>query len=487
METAQQTQNQLPTSLGITDAPVVSAEGSSSQVSPKQLSKANDITAKLKIVALLLVLLGVFAGVAKIAPQLLSNVKPQPVTITYWGLWEDEDTQKPIIDEYKVNHPNVTVIYQKQSPSFYQERLQGTLEKGNTPDIFRFHNTWTPMLKNFLSPIPPNVFTTQEYEKTFYPTTQNDLKISSLYYGIPLEIDGLALFYNEDLFKTAALSPPTSWEGLYDTAKRLTVKDVNGRIRTAGVAIGTTNNIDFWSDIIGLMFLQNGTDMKKIGSTVLQDGSNAGEDSISYYVNFAKGQDKVWDETLDNSTIAFAAGRLAMYFGSLRAAHEIRKLNPGLKFKIIPVPQLANQQTNWASFWVEGVNIKSPNQKEAWSFLKYLSSKEVLQKRYEIAAKARLFGETPARIDLADSLKDNLFIGVFITQASTAKSWYLADKTYEGDKGINTQVRRYIGNAIGKIFQGATAKEALSEAEKSIQQVLTSYGLVAPAPSSPSR
>lgn len=450
-------------------------------------SKTNGFLGKIKIVIALFFILGSLLSAIKIAQKLIANVKPQPITITYWGLWEEEDTLKPIIEEYKVAHPNITVIYQKQSLSLYEERLRGALEKGSAPDIFRFHNTWLPMLKNYLSPMPLTVFTAQDYEKTFYKVAQSDLKNGSSYYGIPLEIDGLALFYNEDLFKTAALVPPTTWEGLYETAKRLTVKDVNGKIRTAGVAIGTTNNIDYWSDILGLMFLQNGTDMKKIGSTILQDGSNAGEDTLSYYINFAKGEDRVWDETLDNSSIAFAAGRLAMYFGSSRAIQEIRKLNPGLNFKIVPIPQLANQQTNWANYWIEGVNAKSPVSKDSWNFLKFLSAKENLQKRYEITAKIKLFGEPPSRIDMADLHKGDPFIGVFINQAPTAKSWYLADRTFEGEKGINIQVKKQIGNAIGKIFQGGTAKEALTETEKNIQQILISYGLDVPMPSSSAR
>lgn len=486
MDTAQPSINQLSSPQNLSDAFSANTPMNNKDISSPP-PKTNEFLGKMKIVIILFFILGSLLGIIKIAQKLISNIKPQPITITYWGLWEDEDTLKSIIEEYKVVHPNITVIYQKQSPSLYEERLQKALDKEAAPDIFRFHNTWLPMLKNYLSPMPLAVFTAQDYEKIFYRVAQSDLKNGSSYYGIPLEIDDLALFYNEDLFKTAALMPPTTWEGLYETAKRLTVKDVNGKIRTAGVAIGTTNNIDFWSDIIGLMFLQNGTDMKKIGSTILQDGSNAGEDTLSYYVNFAKGEDRVWDETLDNSSIAFAAGRLAMYFGTSRAIQEIRKLNPGLNFKIVPIPQLANQQTNWANYWVEGVNAKSSVSKDSWNFLKFLSAKENLQKRYEITAKTRLFGEPPSRTDMADSHKGDPFIGTFITQALTAKSWYLTDRTFEGEKGINMQVKKQVSSAIGKIIQGRTAKEALTETEKNIQQILVGYGLDVPVPSSSAR
>jgi multiple sugar transport system substrate-binding protein len=442
----------------------------------------NDIMGKIIIVVILGVISLGILGIIKIVPRLpLFKTSPQSSAITFWGL-EDENVIKPLIDEYQKTHPKTTIIYQKQNLKLYQERLESSLEKEGGPDIFRFHNTWLPILRNYLAPVPSTVFTTEEYEKTFYPVTKNDLKQGSRYYGIPLEIDCLVLLYNEDIFNSARLEPPSTWEDLRNTAMKLTVKDVSGQIRKAGVALGTTNNIDFWSDIIGLMLLQNGTDVTKIDSTILSDGSNAGEDTINYFVNFAKGENRVWDETLDNSTLAFAAERLAMYFGTLRGVHEVKRLNPALKFKVIPVPQLANQQTNWANYWVEGVSIKSPVTSEGWDFLKFLSSKESLKELFTNASKQRIYGEAYPRIDMAQDLKENEFLGAVISQAPTAISWYLADKTEEGDKGLNSHMRKNIGDAVSEVLQGKPTKEALGKAEKEIQKVLATYGLIAPLP-----
>ena len=39
---------------------------------------------------------------------------------------------------------------------------------------------------------------------------------------------------------------------------------------------------------------------------------------------------------------------------------------------------------NWSSYWVEGVNPKSKNQAEAWKFLTFLSTKENLEKLYDV-------------------------------------------------------------------------------------------------------
>lgn len=452
-------------------------------------SKRKKFKDKLKIVGFLSILFICIVGAIKIYPLLLAKTKPQLVTLTYWGLWESKNAIQPLIDEYQRGHQNITINYLEQSPQLYQERLSANLQKENGPDIFRFHNTWRPMVKNYLSFIPPGIYTEEEYEKIFYPITKADLKSGQKYYGIPLEIDTLQLFYNEDIFKKANLYPPmiSTWEDFRTAAKTLTIKDPSGKVLRAGAAVGTTNNIDYWSDILGLMFLQNGTDMKKISNTILADSSNAGEDVINYYIGLAKGEDKIWDDTLNNSTIAFAGEKVAMYFGPSWATFEIKKLNPILNFKVIPVPQNPNQQTNWATYWVEGVNNKSKYEKESWEFLKFLSSKESLQKLFESESKERLFGKPFPRVDMNDLAQNNENTKTVITQAPSARSWYLCDKTMEGEKGINFKMREILRQEMNQLTTGKTSKEILTEADKKINQVLSTYGLAMPVPTSSSR
>ena len=53
------------------------------------------------------------------------------------------------------------------------------------------------MLVNQLAPVPKSIFSDDEYAATFYPVALSDLSRGGNYYGIPLEIDGLLLFYND--------------------------------------------------------------------------------------------------------------------------------------------------------------------------------------------------------------------------------------------------------------------------------------------------
>lgn len=395
-----------------------------------------------------------------------------PTTVTYWGLWEDQNVFQQVISDYKRSHPNVTVKYLKQSPINYRERALTALAKDDGPDIVRLHNAWLPMFKNLVAVVPKNIFSAESFRDTFYPVALKDLTIGSRPYAIPLGIDTLALFVNQDLFSTGGASLPSTWDEFRQVAAKLTVRDTLGKIRTAGAALGTASNVDHWQDILALMMLQAGVDI-----TVKPDAPEAAE-ALNYYVTFAT-VDRVWDETLDPSTLAFAQGKLAMYFAPSWRFFDLKALNPDLNFKVIPVPQLTGGSTvNFASYWAEVVSKKSKNSQAAFEFLKYLSDEESLTKLYFAQSKLRAFGQPYPRVKMATLLSSDPNVGPFIAAAPTAQSSYLVSFTSDGDTGLNSRIAAYYRDAINSMLRGSDAASALTTVASGVTQVLGSYGLV---------
>src|SRR5258708_5689756 len=207
----------------------------------------------------------IFGGVLVFFILIVGGVKvymtkvsgPQRTKIVWLSLDEDVDAVTPLINEYKQNNPNVTIEFVKQSPQDYRERLTNALAKGQGPDIFEYHNSWVPMFVNDLS------VTKEDFSSTFYPVVTSDLKTRNGFVGIPLEYDGIALFYNQDIFQAYGKSAPKTWDDLRKIALDLTIKDPNGSIKQSGVALGRTENVDYWQDIFALLMLQNGADLAK--------------------------------------------------------------------------------------------------------------------------------------------------------------------------------------------------------------------------------
>ncbi|MCX8008790.1 MAG: extracellular solute-binding protein [Patescibacteria group bacterium] len=394
----------------------------------------------------------------------------QKVTIQYWGLWENQEIIAPVIAEFEANNPNISVRYIKQNHRQYRERLQAAINRGDGPDVFRFHATWVPMLKNEIEPIPPDVMSPSEFTSKFYKVASNDLLGGSTLWGIPIMIEGLGLFINDDLFATAGVAPPQTYEEFIQIVPKLTVRDGN-TIVTSATALGTTNNVEHFSDILALMIMQNGG---KLSNPV---GKEA-EEALLFYKKFSTPSDPLytWNSFLDNSISAFANGRVAMIFAPSWRVFDIKALNPSLRFRVEPVPQLPGNPVTWASYWVEGVSSQSKYKKQAMKFLKYLTSKDAVVRLYTEASKQRLFGEPYALVELSNSLENDLFVGAYIKQAPNARSFPLASLTH--DNGINDRMIQYMIDAVNSLDKGVSPKQALETMSKGFQQVFSSYGLI---------
>lgn len=401
-----------------------------------------------------------------VAPATRKTVPTEQASLIYWGLWEPDNTVRGILDQFEEANPGVKVSYVKQSHKDYRERLQTAISSGNGPDVFRYHASWTPMLTEELSSMPQSVMSASEYQQTFYPVAAKMLNIEGQIVGIPLMYEGLGLYYNKEMLTAANSEPPSTWAEVKTLALKLTVRDGED-LKRGGAAIGNASNVEHFSDILGLLMLQNGADPANPTSKEAQD-------ALSFYTNFVK-EDKVWNDKLPSSTVAFARGDAAMMFAPSWRAHEVKTINPTLDFGIVPVPRLGDERLSWASFWAEGVSSKSKNKDKSWELLKFLSSKEIQQQLYSSQSQIRSFGEIYSRVDLANDLAGDELVSPFLEDAPAASGWYL--NSYTHDNGINDMLIKYYEDAINAVLSGKSAEEALKTVTQGTLQVLRQYGV----------
>ncbi len=423
-----------------------------------------------KIILGAIVVLVVLAVITFFITSLSGKKSSGQVNLTYWGLWEDGKTMQKVIDDFERQNPNIKISYVKEDVKQYRESLSTRIDNGNGPDVFVYHNTWYPMLANHLVPFPSDIISKEEFSQVFYPVNQKDLIKNGAIYGVPSEMDTLAMYINKDIFNGAGKSAPKTWDEFINDARALTVKDESGKIKTAGAAMGTFANVNNSADILSLLFLQNSVDIDNLSSS-----ADRVQGAFNFYTSFSLDQNNVWDSTLDPSILAFSKGNLAMFFGYSWDFFTIKAFNPNLNFQIVPVPQLSNQQVNLASYWASGVSAKSAHQKEALQFVKFLAQRSTEQSLFLEESKQRAFGQPYARVDLADSLKDNPNVYPFVQQAATAGSSYFVNNTY--DNGLNQQLNTYLGNAVNSINEGTSVETAYDTFSQGVLQVMQKYGL----------
>lgn len=391
--------------------------------------------------------------------------KTTPITLNYWGLWEPASVMQAVIADYEAAHPNVKINYSMQSPKNYRSRAFSASNTSSAPDIIRIHNTWLPMLRSSLAPAPSDTLKVSDLAN-YYPVVQSDLVVGNQIYGLPLTIDGLALLYNTAIFDEAELSPPSDWNSLRKIAYDLTRRNPDtGIIERAGVAMGTTNNVEHWSDILGLLILQNSGNPSRPTEAAVQD-------ALTFYTIIST-TDQSWDSSQPNSVYAFATGTVAMILAPSWQINEIKAINPELKFGVVPAPTLPSANLAWASYWAEAVPATSQNPEAAWEFIKYLSTPEALQKMYAGASAIRTLGEPYPLVSLASTLKDDPLVSPYLTQAPHYTSYSLASRTY--DEGLNDQLIKYYEDAVNSINDGNGISGVVKTLGEGVTQVLSKF------------
>jgi ABC-type glycerol-3-phosphate transport system substrate-binding protein len=392
------------------------------------------------------------------------SVTNEAVTLSMWGLWENPEVIQELISQYTALHPKVTINYEDRSVLkplvSYKERVFTRIVESDSPDIVRIHASWIPRMVSggMLSPMPKSAMNLDTYTETFYPIATDQAVIGGSVYAMPLYYDGLALVYNRDHFEEVGQqSPPTAWEEFRRLALELSIYSEDTLIR-AGAAMGSANNITFYSDILGLMWAQANVDI------INGLDSRAAQDALTFYVNFLK-EDKVWSSDFPEAAQAFANGQVSMIFVPTWQVLDILAAAPGINLGVAPVPQIsAESPKTWGTFWMEGVSAKSPNAAVAWDFLKFLTEKEQQLSSFNSSSNYRGFGSPYARRDLSEELALNDYLRPYVLDAPYAKTAEIAARAG------NARQEEALKEAVESVLAGVPASEALTKAKAEISR-----------------
>jgi ABC-type glycerol-3-phosphate transport system substrate-binding protein len=364
--------------------------------------------------------------------------------INYLGVWDESSIYEPLIKEYEGTHANVKIKYTKVSfnnlqqltyKGAYQTAVEERLANG-TVDIVRVHQSWIPRLQAQLEPAPSAVMTGEQAKQLYYPAiTDAVVTTSGKVYGSPQIIDGLVLFYNKEILATAQITDPRTatkdWDIMLDTAKKVTVKNANGTIKTAGINLGSVSNVKNAPEILLLMMTQSNIPVVSVNNNQLSAtfATDATAAAINRFYEFSRAG--AWSSRMEDDLLAFSQGRLAFMIAPSWRAIDIVSMNANLRFDALPLPVLPGANPGvaqyLASFWIDTVSKKSKYTQQSWEFLKWLSEPAQMRRIYKAQTEKRLIGNPYPRIDMAGEQKDAPFIGAIIEMAPSMKSWALYD------------------------------------------------------------
>jgi len=361
--------------------------------------------------------------------------KPTPITLEIWGISDDSNIFSPIINSFQKEYPYIHINYTKKDEANYHEDILTAFSDNQNPDIFMLWGSNLPYYENKISYLD----LTNDKDLTLfdldraYPQIVKDRLLNDNYlFGIPLYVDTLALYYNQDIFNNYNIAlPPATWEEILNLIPNLRRINAQGQITRAAIALGSPYNVQWDFDIISALMMQYGSnivDVNKKQTTLKYDLLVNGkriipsEEALNFYTQFSNpySNNYTWNDNFVDSVITFSKGDTVMLIGYNQAQNIIEEYNPNLNYGIASLPQFTNSlsKINYGDTMSLVVSQNSKYSQESWEFLKFLAQEDASE-FYYLQTK-----NPPARLDLIQNYINDPDSGIFTRQILTSQNWY---------------------------------------------------------------
>ncbi len=381
--------------------------------------------------------------------------------------------------------------------------LLNAMSEGYGPDVIYITGNWVS--SNFDKLLPregDETFMPKDFSSLFVRSANETLLQNNKIYGVPMGIDSLGLYYNEEHILDRLPDrniPAKTWQGIEDDVTYLSKQDNSlARFSSSGIAMGRFDNILYGFDILENIIIQFGgeffTEDKYEANFFRKKGSidgrsvSLGLKAFDLFTSFADNRFKYysWSEFLAHSETkyknfeTFAKGDVSMIFGYANDLKTIKEvinkqrrsrqktiLEKNVRVTFFPQvndPSLGGVRKIIARVHALAVPKNTNKPKLAWNFLKFAIRKENLQSFFDETSLP-----TP-RVDMIKEQETNPKVGVFVRQAKYARA-----NIYP--KGIS---KKYIENGFSRMIAvinkgtGAISR-LLQNFEQEVTQNLKSY------------
>lgn len=326
------------------------------------------------------------------------------IELTFWrnrGNTAENKAYEELVSAFEKTNPNIVLNMKSIPYGDYELRIRTELVAGNAPDIIATDSPNLALYANSGALLSIDKYMRKEGNIEDIPeSTLKGLSYKGQIYLAPVVESSIALFYNKHLFKEAGIpfpsedpNKPLTWNQVLNKAKKVNnpEKGVYGIDPAQGFNEGESPAY-FKIPLIW-----------QFGASVLSpDGTTASgyldsKESLMALQFYQDLYHKYDVASVELPPAAFESGKLAMtVLGSwtLKDFEANTDFKLGEDFGIAPMPKSETQVVPNGG-WSLGISSKSKHPKEAWKFIKYVTSYEGMKTYVAIT------GDIPARYSVA--------------------------------------------------------------------------------------
>jgi ABC-type glycerol-3-phosphate transport system substrate-binding protein len=384
------------------------------------------------------------------------------ISVLTWNIPYFEEGFKKWTEAYKKIHPDVTVEWLDKKGTEWSTFYQTQVVAGTPPDIIDVQGgLWLEYAsQGGLVDLTPYLAKDKDYTSRLYPEFVRNWVFEGKNYGVPLYVTKSLLFYNKLMFKEAGLTdPPATFDQLMDYAAKMTKGEKSGFM---------TLNFDwlFWP-----LFAANGVDLL---TPDLKKAAFNTPKAVALVERLAKAtKDGVinkisWTGRWVEPNGAFAAGTIGMLNAHAPAFLWFKSKGPWVDENTVGAVQFPG---GWSTPNSHALLISKGSKypQEAWDFVKVATSGDG----------AYVFGT--GSNNLTGDKQTNEKLLAYFQEKIPAVVPALKTQLAELDKltgnwpiAKDAQVKEAFYPELQAALLGEkSAKEALDEAEKKVNRVLS--------------
>lgn len=416
-----------------------------------------------------------------------SNNSSKVIEITFWHAMGGKlgEALNKMVDNFNKTHPNIKVSAQYQGK--YDDelnKLRTAQQSKSGPDIVQVYDIGTRFMVDSKWVTPVQKFIDQDKFDTskLEPNLLKYYTVDNKLYSMPFNSSTPILYYNKNAFKEAGLDPnkpPKNFNEIEEYGKKLVKKDASGKVTQYGYSMAIYGW--FFEQLMakqGALYANNGNG-RDSRATAVTFNDEAGLNIVNWWKKLVdEGVAGNFGRSYDDTHNAFIAGRTAMIIESTADLKSVLD-GVGNRFEVGTafIPALNDNKDGGviiggASLWILN-NKPEEYQKAAWEFIKFMVSPEQQAFWNENTG---YFPVTKAAYDLPEMKSHLEKYPQFKTAIDQLHSTPINRATQGALIGVFPEARQTIEKNIEKVLQNqATPKQALEDAEKSINSALDNY------------
>lgn len=329
------------------------------------------------------------------APGTSAPVDTGNHTLTVWHAYVGQADKVAFMDGalkgFQKAHPEIQLKVVGLEQNAYKTKLQTAMASGNVPDVF--YTLPGGYLQTFVKSgkvaALDSDLATDGWGASFVPAALDQVKTDGKAYAVPIDTDAAAIWYNKALFQQNGWAIPKTWDEF--TALCKTIKD-------SGITPIALGNKDAWP---ATFWFQYG-ELRTQGAGVIAK-FNSGDKSATFGPGAEKSLGMMHDlaaqgyfsdgfngMTDQDANLLFLNSQAAMVLNGTWQIGSSADAPDGFELGYFPYPTLTGADPAYSSDVVAGVaaafaiSQQSKNKADAVTFLKFLTSKSVMNSYVDI-------------------------------------------------------------------------------------------------------